>query len=412
MTHATAMTARRWWKRGVLLALIPLLAATALLSTSEPALAVPTATLTVSANGVTEGTDVVFTVNFNHSVAGDTFVMLTWSHGQTNASDFGQDSGRYTNCIFSNCQQPSPYALLVRQHTTSASWTIPILKDNVDEGPEQFTVALHSTQLQVWGTVVIASGQPSSQTVTIYEQFPATPNDDGSFTVAADWPLVPSGLSSGDRFRLIFATSKSTGVNATRIDLYNSYVDELAKAAALADYCCTITFKALASTATVDARDNLDLWDSAANQWSDTSSNVPHLLDRDQLSGCIELLGAVQQRRLVERSTSAERRRYDPDHAVQAESDCDRDQSRRASNLDRCDQVLGGRRWQPVDRSRPARVDRRRNDADLWIMARRRRLAPPVDALLLLRRLSGPRRRVAPQAPAESRPPAPRRRSR
>ncbi len=276
MTRVIPIAARRWWKRSALLALIPLLAATALLSTSEPALAVPTATLTVSANGVTEGTDVVFTVNFNHSVAGDTFVMLTWSHGQTNASDFGQDSGRYTNCIFPNCQQPSPYALLVKQHTTSASWTIPVLEDNVDEGPERFTVALHSTQLQLWGTVVIASGQPSSQTVTIYDhQFPATPNDDGSFTVAADWPLVPSGLSSGDRFRLIFATSKSSGVNATRIDRYNSYVDELAKAAALADYCCTITFKALASTATVDARDNLDLWDSAANQWSDTSSNIP-----------------------------------------------------------------------------------------------------------------------------------------
>ena len=76
-----------------------------------------------------------------------------------------------------------------------------------------------------------------------------------------DWPLIPAGLT-GESFRLLFVTSSvppdATGVTAASesgIAYYNGFVQERAKGNAdLADFGSQ--FKALISTAAVDARDN------------------------------------------------------------------------------------------------------------------------------------------------------------
>ena len=83
-------------------------------------------------------------------------------------------------------------------------------------------------------------------------------NTDGSYTVPTDWPLKPSGVSAGDKFRLLFVTS-TTGNARTSTDIatYNTFVQTRAKAghSAITDSCGDL-FKVVGSTSAVDARDN------------------------------------------------------------------------------------------------------------------------------------------------------------
>ena len=79
----------------------------------------------------------------------------------------------------------------------------------------------------------------------------------GPYEVPHDWTLKPSGLSAGDNFRLLFATSTTRRADATDIATYNTFVQTRAKAghSAITDSCGN-QFKVLGSTSTVDARNN------------------------------------------------------------------------------------------------------------------------------------------------------------
>ena len=74
-------------------------------------------------------------------------------------------------------------------------------------------------------------------------------------TVPDDWSLKPSDLVDGDQFRLLFvSTTKRDGSSADIAD-YNTHV-QTAAAAGLADIqAYSSGFRALACTATTDARD-------------------------------------------------------------------------------------------------------------------------------------------------------------
>ena len=106
-------------------------------------------------------------------------------------------------------------------------------------------------------------GQPSEeQTVTPYALTAPTAR-----TVPADWGLIPEGIKPGQSFRLMFITYDRTNAESKHIDTYNSFVQAQA-AAATADYPGGVSkaelrpvnisgeFRALMSTATVDARVN------------------------------------------------------------------------------------------------------------------------------------------------------------
>ena len=83
-----------------------------------------------------------------------------------------------------------------------------------------------------------------------------TANDDGSYSVPYDWALKPSGISGGERFRLIFITSTTRDMSATGIGTYNTFVQGRAAAGHTAIRPYSSTFRVLGSTSTVDARDN------------------------------------------------------------------------------------------------------------------------------------------------------------
>ena len=75
-------------------------------------------------------------------------------------------------------------------------------------------------------------------------------------SVRLTWPLVPSGLSDGDRFRLIFITDTARDATSTDIDDYNAFVQSRAAAGHTAIQPYSDQFRVVGSTAAVDARDN------------------------------------------------------------------------------------------------------------------------------------------------------------
>ena len=80
---------------------------------------------------------------------------------------------------------------------------------------------------------------------------------EGVTQVPADWSLVPDGLGAGDRFRLLFITSGSRRpANSSDIGHYNGMVQDKASNGHADVQAHASTFRVLASTESVDARDN------------------------------------------------------------------------------------------------------------------------------------------------------------
>ena len=75
-------------------------------------------------------------------------------------------------------------------------------------------------------------------------------------SVPSNWSLIPTGLTNGDRFRLLFISSTTTDASSADIADYNSFVQTAAAAghADIQDY--SDSFHMVGSTETVDARDN------------------------------------------------------------------------------------------------------------------------------------------------------------
>ena len=68
---------------------------------------------------------------------------------------------------------------------------------------------------------------------------------------------MPSGLSAGDQYRLVFVTSTTTTATSTDINTYNTFVNNLAITAGLDTIAGkATTWTAIGSTSSVNARDN------------------------------------------------------------------------------------------------------------------------------------------------------------
>ena len=123
---------------------------------------------------------------------------------------------------------------------TSASFTVTAEDDDVlDGGVESLTLALDSLP-DGW--------DPGAQTTTTVSLF------DNEIPVTSD--VVPFNVSIGDEFRLLFVTSGARDATSSNIADYNAFVQDAAAAghAGIQDY--SGQFRALASTADVDAIDN------------------------------------------------------------------------------------------------------------------------------------------------------------
>ena len=87
--------------------------------------------------------------------------------------------------------------------------------------------------------------------------------------VPSGWSLIPTGLKTGDRFRLLFLSSTKRDGTATDIATYNTFIQNLAAAGHtdIRDY--SAGFRVVGCTADTDARDN------TATTYTNTAKGVP-----------------------------------------------------------------------------------------------------------------------------------------
>ena len=91
-------------------------------------------------------------------------------------------------------------------------------------------------------------------------------DETGDIEVSAEWSLTPSGLSSGDEFRLIFITSETRNAASTDMDVYNAWAQRVV---ARGGHASLLPYGGMArvvgSTASAAARINTGMWDSGAH---------------------------------------------------------------------------------------------------------------------------------------------------
>ena len=76
--------------------------------------------------------------------------------------------------------------------------------------------------------------------------------------VPADWGLIPSGLGTGDSFRLVFISSTQRDATSTSIDTYNTFVQTLAAAGHADIQPHSSLFKAVGCTDSTNATANTE----------------------------------------------------------------------------------------------------------------------------------------------------------
>ena len=124
-------------------------------------------------------------------------------------------------------------------------WQISVEPDS----NEVVTVVLPVTQdCDVQGAICTGDGRKLSNRL----EFIVNPTK----YVAQDWPLTPTGLSSGDRFRLMILTTTTRDATSGDIAEYNNFVQDAAAGGHEDIRAHSAHFRVLANTEDVDARDN------------------------------------------------------------------------------------------------------------------------------------------------------------
>ena len=101
------------------------------------------------------------------------------------------------------------------------------------------------------------AGNDAATFTTGMDGVPAvTNNSTVTNTVPADWSLIPTGLSTGDKFRLLFLSSTKRNASSTDIADYNTFIQTRAAAGHTDIRAYSAGFRAVGCTAAVDARDN------------------------------------------------------------------------------------------------------------------------------------------------------------
>ena len=96
----------------------------------------------------------------------------------------------------------------------------------------------------------------AQETVHPYVTSAAMQQQDAETEVPADWSLTPSGLASGDQFRLVFLSSTTRNASPTGIRAYNTFIQNRAAAGHGDIQAYSSGFRVIGCTAATDARDN------------------------------------------------------------------------------------------------------------------------------------------------------------
>ena len=104
---------------------------------------------------------------------------------------------------------------------------------------------------------VTVTAMDTTTTATLTYTITVTRAESGSeMLVPGDWGLVPTGLSAGDSFRLLFLSSTRHDASSASIDTYNTFVQGRAANGHADIQAYSDGFTVVGCTAAVDARDN------------------------------------------------------------------------------------------------------------------------------------------------------------
>ncbi len=193
----------------------------------------PAITIAPAALTVREGTAASYTVTANRAPAADLTVNLTVA--EASGADFVAGAGEGGKTV------------TIAADATEATFTVATVDDDADEPNAAVTVTVTASTAS---PVDYTLGGTTSAAVTV------TDDDLPIQAVPDNWALKPAGLGPGDRFRLLFITSTARDATSTDIADYNSHARTAAAAGAAAIQPYSAQFTAVASTSTVDARDN------------------------------------------------------------------------------------------------------------------------------------------------------------
>ena len=105
-------------------------------------------------------------------------------------------------------------------------------------------------------TLVITVTAMDTTTTLTYTITVTRADSDSEILVPSDWSLVPSGLSAGDSFRLLFLSSTRRDASSTSIDTYNDFVQGRAANGHTDIQAYSDGFTVVGCTTAVDALDN------------------------------------------------------------------------------------------------------------------------------------------------------------
>ena len=111
--------------------------------------------------------------------------------------------------------------------------------------------------LSVGSNTLVITVTAMDTTATLTYTITVTRADsDSEILVPNDWRLIPSGLSDGDSFRLLFLSSTRHDASSASIDTYNTFVQGRAANGHTAIQAYSDGFTVVGCTQAVDARDN------------------------------------------------------------------------------------------------------------------------------------------------------------
>ena len=143
----------------------------------------------------------------------------------------------------------NPTSLTFTTSTWDTAQTVMVTATQDDDAADDAQTVTHA----------VASGSATEYLGVSLDGLAVTVDDSATeVTVPADWALIPTGLTGGDKFRLVFITASGHSPTSTDIADYNTYVQGQAALGHtdIQDY--SYWFRVVGSTAGTDARDNTE----------------------------------------------------------------------------------------------------------------------------------------------------------
>ena len=127
------------------------------------------------------------------------------------------------------------------------------LLTDADPNVTGFQVGLSEGTNTIW---VVVTAEDGNTTLTYAVDVTRAPVPPPEATVPYDWGLIPSGLVTGDKFRLVFLSSEGHNGHSTDIAVYNTFIQNRAAAGRMEFDDYIEGFRMVGCTSAVDARDN------------------------------------------------------------------------------------------------------------------------------------------------------------